>query len=36
MSHSDPEVLHADYETVRAWERGNRLFTVAVAEDASA
>lgn len=34
MSHSDPEVLQADYETVRAWERENRLFTVE--EDAPA
>jgi biotin carboxylase len=28
MSHSDVEVLRADYTTVRRWERENRLFTV--------
>jgi L-amino acid ligase len=29
MSHPDPEVLQADYSTVREWERENKLFTVA-------
>jgi biotin carboxylase len=28
MTHSDTDVLQADYETVREWERENRLFTV--------
>ncbi|WP_182875526.1 ATP-grasp domain-containing protein [Microbispora sp. H10670] len=27
MSHPDPEVLQADYQTVRRWEREGRLFT---------
>jgi hypothetical protein len=29
MSHPDVDVLQADYSTVRAWERENKLFTVA-------
>lgn len=28
MSHEDPAVLQADYETVREWERAHKLFTV--------
>ncbi|WP_031072261.1 ATP-grasp domain-containing protein [Streptomyces sp. NRRL S-118] len=29
MTHADPAVLQRDYETVRAWEREQRLFTLA-------
>lgn len=29
MSHPDLDVLESDYRTVRAWERENKLFTVA-------
>ncbi|VVN14025.1 ATP-grasp domain-containing protein [Pseudomonas fluorescens] len=28
MSHADSNVLHADYQTVREWERTSRLFSV--------